>query len=135
MLRPYEKGLILHTMYYADEVRDFDAIDLEEGPVREKEVQLAEMLINELTEKKFDPLQFKDEYRQRLLDRIRAKSKGKAIEAEEKEEEKGGEVIDIMEALRRSLDKGRAPAKSARRAPRKAPAKQRATAHKKRKAS
>jgi DNA end-binding protein Ku len=132
VLRPYEKGLILHTMYYADEVRDFDAIDLEDsGAVREKEVALAEMLINELTEKKFDPLQFKDEYRHRLLDRIRAKSKGKAIEPEEKEEEKGAEVIDIMEALRRSLDKGRAP----RRAARKSPAKRRATAHKKRKAS
>ena len=132
VLRPYEKGLILHTMYYADEVRDFDAIDLEDsGAMREKEVALAEMLINELTEKKFDPLQFKDEYRHRLLERIRAKSKGKTIAPEEKEEEKGGEVIDIMEALRRSLDKGRAP----RRAARKSPAKRRVTAHKKRKAS
>jgi len=135
VLRPYEKGLILHTMYYADEVRDFDAIDLEDsGAVRDKEVALAEMLINELTEKKFDPLQFKDEYRHRLLDRIRAKSKGKAIEPEEKEEEKGGEVIDIMEALRRSLGKG-APARP-RRAARKTPAKRRTAAtHKKRKAS
>lgn len=132
VLRPYEKGLILHTMYYADEVRDFDAIDIEEsGTVREKEVQLAEMLINELTEKKFDPLQFKDEYRHRLLERIRAKSKGKAIEPEEKEEEKGAEVIDIMEALRRSLDKGRSKPARARRSP----AKRRPIAHKKRKAS
>ncbi|HXH37330.1 MAG TPA: Ku protein [Thermoanaerobaculia bacterium] len=114
VLRPYEKGLVLHTMYYADEVRDFDAIDLEEGPVREKEVQLAEMLINELSEKKFDPLAFKDEYRRRLMDRIRAKAKGKAIEPEEKEEEKGGQVIDIMDALRRSLSKGRGTAKPAR---------------------
>jgi DNA end-binding protein Ku len=131
VLRPYEKGLILHTMYYADEVRDFDAIDIEEsGSVREKEVALAEMLINELTEKKFDPLQFKDDYRRRLLERIKAKSKGKAIEPEEKEEEKGGEVIDIMEALRRSLDKGRAkPAKRA--SARRAPAKRRTTAKRK----
>lgn len=135
VLRPYEKGLILHTMFYADEVRDFDAIDLEESPVREKEVQLAEMLINELTEKKFDPLAFKDEYRHRLLERIRAKSRGKTIEPEEKEEEKGGEVIDIMEALRRSLDKGRGTAKTARprRATRRTAAKGKGT--KKRKAS
>src|SRR6266550_6306095 len=83
VLRPYEDGLILHTMYYADEVRDFAAIDLEKAPVRDKEVQLAEMLINELTEKKFDPLQYKDQYRERLLDRIRAKAHGKAIVAEE----------------------------------------------------
>jgi DNA end-binding protein Ku len=132
VLRPYEKGLILHTMFYADEVRDFDAIDIEEsGAVRDKEVALAEMLINELTEKKFDPLQFNDEYKTRLLDRIKAKSKGKVFEAEEKEEEKGGEVIDIMEALRRSLDKGGRSKPRARRAP----AKRRTTAHKKRKAS
>lgn len=114
VLRPYEKGLVLHTMFYADEVRDFGAIDLESSPASEKEVKLAEMLIDELTEKKFDPLAFKDEYRQRLLTRIRAKSKGKAIEPEEKEEEKGGEVIDIMEALRRSLSKGGGRAKPAR---------------------
>jgi DNA end-binding protein Ku len=127
MMRPYEKGLVLHTMYYADEVRDFDAIDLEDGPVKEKEVQLAEMLINELTEKKFNPLQFKDEYRERLLARIKAKSQGKTIEPEEKEEEKGGEVIDIMEALRRSLERGRGSSKasSARRAPTKAASKTR----------
>jgi DNA end-binding protein Ku len=121
VMRPYERGLVLHTMYYADEVRDFDAIDLEEGPVKDKEVALAEMLINELTEKKFDPLQFKDEYRQRLLQRIKAKSQGKTIEPEEKEEEKGGEVIDLMEALRRSLNKGGGRASAAaRRAPTKA---------------
>jgi DNA end-binding protein Ku len=127
MMRPYEKGLVLHTMYYADEVRDFGAIDLEDGPVKEKEVQLAEMLINELTEKKFNPLQFKDEYRERLLARIKAKSQGKTIEPEEKEEEKGGEVIDIMEALRRSLERGRGTSKasSARRAPSKAASKAR----------
>ncbi|HEX3071043.1 MAG TPA: Ku protein [Thermoanaerobaculia bacterium] len=118
VMRPYEKGLVLHTMYYADEVRDFGAIDLEEGPVKEKEVALAEMLINELTEKKFDPLQFKDEYRARLLQRIKAKSQGKTIEPEEKEEEKGGEVIDLMDALRRSLGKGGGGARAAaRRAP------------------
>ena len=45
VLRPFEKGLILHTMYYADEVRDFGAIDIEHGAIRDKEVQLAEMLI------------------------------------------------------------------------------------------
>jgi DNA end-binding protein Ku len=140
VVRPYESGLILHTMYYADEVRDFGAIDLESSHVTEKEVKLAEMLINELSEKKFDPLRYKDEYRERLLDRIKKKSQGKPIVSEEKEEEKGGEVIDIMEALRRSLQGaggGRAPA---RRAPaaRKTTAKSRTTARKratKRKAS
>ena len=136
VVRPFQDGLILHTMYYADEVRDFKSIDVEDAPVREKEVQLAEMLINELTEKKFNPLEYKDEYRARLLDRIKAKSHGKAIVAEEKEEEKGGEVIDIMEALRRSLECGKAV--SSRQAPQRAQAKGRKTqavASRKRKAS
>jgi DNA end-binding protein Ku len=106
ILRPYEKGLVLHTMYYADEVRDFSAVDVETAPIKDKEVKLAEMLIDELTEKKFNPLQYKDEYRERLVDRIRAKSKGRDITAQEPKEEKGGEVIDIMEALRRSLEGG-----------------------------
>jgi DNA end-binding protein Ku len=138
VLRPYDKGLVLHTMYYADEVRDFGAIDLDASPASEKEVKLAEMLIGELTEKKFDPLAFKDEYRQRLLDRIRAKSKGKTIEPEEKEEEKkGGEVIDIMEALRRSLQGGggRAPARHAPAARKTAAKKRTAPAARKKKAS
>jgi len=141
VIRPYEDGIILHTMYYADEVRDFGAVDAEGGgEVREKEMKLAEMLINELSEKKFNPVQFKDEYRERLLDRIRAKSHGKTIVAEEKEEEKGGEVIDIMEALRRSLEGGKTKAAPRRAAPRRAAAKKSSrtrarTASKKRKAS
>lgn len=113
IVRPFENGLILHTMYYADEVRDFGAVETEDAQVRDKEVKLAEMLINELSEKKFNPLQYKDEYRERLLDRIRSKSKGQTIVSEEQEEEKGGEVIDIMEALRRSLEGGRAPVRRA----------------------
>src|SRR5436190_2491403 len=122
VIRHFEKGLILHTMFYADEVRDFASIDLEDTAVRDKEVQLAEMLINELTEEKFNPMAFKDEYRERLLERIREKARGKTIVAEEREEEeKSGEVVDIMEALRRSLEKGRtaAPARP-RRAPKRA---------------
>src|SRR5437867_5423504 len=137
VLRPFEQGLILHTMYYADEVRDFASIDLEDTAVREKEVQLAEMLINELTEETFNPMAYKDEYRERLLERIREKARGKTIVAEEREEEKKtGEVVDIMEALRRSLEKGRTAASARpRRAPKRAPAKPRKTTARKRKAS
>lgn len=114
VLRPFEDGLILHTMYYADEVRDFHAIEKEDAPVRDKELSLAEMLIGELTEEGFDPLQYKDEYRERLMDRIRDKSQGKTIVSETREAERTGEVVDIMEALRRSLEGGgRAPAKRA----------------------
>src|SRR5207248_6429192 len=54
VLRPFEEGLILHTMYYADEVRDFGAIDTEHTAVRDKEIGMAELLIDQLTETKFN---------------------------------------------------------------------------------
>lgn len=110
ILRPFEKGIILHTMFYADEVRDFGAVDIETSELKDKELKLAELLIDELTEKKFDPLRYKDEYRERVLEKIEKKSKGHEIITEkEEDEEKGGEVIDIMEALRRSLEGSGAP--------------------------
>lgn len=114
ILRPFENGLVLHTMFYADEVRDFAAVEAEDAPIKDKEIKLAEMLIDELTEEKFDPLQYKDEYRERLMEKIRDKSQGKTIVSEAREDAPGGgEVVDIMEALRRSLEGGRAPAKRA----------------------
>lgn len=137
ILRPYEEGLILHTMYYADEVRDFSAIDIEGGEVRDKEVALAEMLINELTEERFDPLAYKDTYRERLMDRIRAKSAGQVIVSEPAAEDTSAEVVDLMEALRRSLEGSAKPAATAKRAaPKRAPAKAApASSTKKRRAS
>ena len=125
VLRPYGDGLILHTMYYADEVRDFTAIDREDSELKDKEIALAEMLISELSVEEFDPLAYKDEYRERLMDKIRAKSEGETIVSAAPDEDKAAEVVDIMEALRRSLEGGgvtarkrapakRAPAKAAR---------------------
>ena len=125
VLRPYDEGLILHTMYYADEVRDFGAIDREDSELKDKEIALAEMLISELSVDEFDPLAYKDEYRERLMDKIRAKSEGETIISSAPDEDKAAEVVDIMEALRRSLEGGgtgakkrapakRAPAKAAR---------------------
>ncbi|HVE72353.1 MAG TPA: Ku protein [Thermoanaerobaculia bacterium] len=130
LLRPFDDGLILHTMYYADEVRDFSAIDVEGGEVRDKEITLAEMLIDELTEEKFDPLAYKDTYRERLMDKIQAKSEGEVIVSETPGQEKAAEVVDIMEALRRSLE-GAKPAATKRAAPKRAPVRATSTPKKK----
>jgi DNA end-binding protein Ku len=138
VVRPFENGLILHTMYYADEVRDFGAVDIEDAQPRDKEVALAEMLINELTEEAFNPLAYKDEYRERLMDRIRAKAEGETIVSPAAaEDSRAGEVVDIMEALRRSLEGGPSPKRApAKRAPKPAAAKKAAPqSAKKRKAS
>lgn len=104
ILRPFENGLILHRMFYADEVRDFAGVDVPSNEVKEKELKLAEMLINELTEEQFDPLRYKDEYRERMMERIEAKARGESIIVHPEDEGSSGEVIDIMEALRRSLE-------------------------------
>jgi DNA end-binding protein Ku len=132
ILRPFENGLVLHTMYYADEVRDFGAIDVEEGSQpRDKEVALAEMLINELSEESFDPLAYKDEYRERLMERIQSKAEGETIVSESPQEAGPAEVVDIMEALRRSLEGGvkapRRPKRAVAKAPRKPAAKRKAS--------
>jgi DNA end-binding protein Ku len=119
LLRPFRDGLLLHTMYYADEVRDFGALEIDETEVGDKEIRLAEMLIDELSEEHFDPLRYKDEYRMRLIDRIEAKTRGEVIVAETKAEPTG-EVIDIMEALRRSLEGSRGGDKGRRAEPKRA---------------
>jgi DNA end-binding protein Ku len=115
LLRPYREGLILHTMYYDDEVRDFSDLDVSEPEVREKELRLAEMLIDELTEEAFEPARYRDEYRARLLGKIESKAAGEQIVVEPGEPEKVAEVVDIMEALQRSLGETakRRPAKRA----------------------
>ena len=134
LLRPFENGLVLHTMYYADEVRDFSAIDVEDSEVRDKEIALAEMLINELSADTFDPLAYKDEYRERLMDRVNAKAEGETIVSEAPDEPRAGDVVDIMEALRRSLEGGGgAKRATARKAPKRA--QRAAPASKKRKVS
>jgi len=134
ILRPFENGLILHTMFYADEVRDFGAVDVEDSQVRDKEIALAEMLIDELSAETFDPLAYRDEYRERLMEKIEAKSQGETIVSEAGDEPRAGDVVDIMEALRRSLEGKGIPKRTAtRKAPKRATAA--ATSSKKRKAS
>jgi len=105
LIRPADKGLMLHTMYFADEVRDFGEVEKGEGAkIREGELELAEKLIAELTHDEFKPEQYKDEYRQRVLDLVNTKVEGKEITAAAAPAERA-QVIDLMDALRASLGK------------------------------
>jgi DNA end-binding protein Ku len=97
-IRPAGDALVLETMYYADEVRR-----PEEAPrpqVREPEVQMAKTLIENLAGK-WDPEKYHDRYRNQLLDLLRKKAKGQKLP--EPSEDEGGEVLDLMEALRQSV--------------------------------
>ena len=100
---PAPPALLLQTMYFHDEVRDLDELDLGQAKARPAERQLAMRLIDELSKERFDPEQFEDEHRERVLAFIRAKAKGKDA-LPEAPPEKRAKVIDLMDALRRSLD-------------------------------
>jgi DNA end-binding protein Ku len=105
LIRPYEKGLMLHTMYYADEIRSVEDVDrglnVEAKPA---ELDLAKRLIADLTNKKFDPEKYHDNYRERVLEAAHRKQEGQEV-TEAPPEERKGKVIDLMAALKASLEK------------------------------
>ena len=97
-LRPVDDTLVLETMYYPDEVRQ-----PEEAPkpqVRAPEVEMAKTLIENLAAK-WDPEKYHDRYRNELLDLLQKKAKGQKLP--EPSTDEGGEVVDLMEALRQSV--------------------------------
>ncbi|MHB8381388.1 MAG: non-homologous end joining protein Ku [Candidatus Binataceae bacterium] len=105
LIRPFDKGLMLHTMYYEDEVRSFKEIDNgADTPVKENELSLAQRLIADLTEKKFNPQKYKDTYRERVIAAAEQKLAGHEV-TESAPEARKGQVIDLMSALKQSLKK------------------------------
>jgi DNA end-binding protein Ku len=122
ILRPAERGIMLHTMYYADEIRDVPEFEPHRNLVNEKELKLAKTLIDSLVDD-FHPEKFKDTYRQNLEKLIDAKVKGKEIKAQP--QPKATKVVDIMEALRKSLEEKKKPAEAERKTAHK-PARKRA---------
>ena len=105
LIRPAGKGLMLHTMYFADEVRDFGEVDKgESAKIREGELQLAERLIEELSHDEFNPEQYQDDYRQRVLAMVETKVEGKEVTTAEAPAPRA-QVIDLMDALKESLAK------------------------------
>jgi DNA end-binding protein Ku len=105
LIRPYEGGLMLHTMYYNDEIRSFGEIDHgANASVKESELSLAQRLLNDLTQKKFKPSEFKDNYRERVIEAAEQKLAGHEL-TEAAPEVRQGKVIDLMSALKESLKK------------------------------
>jgi DNA end-binding protein Ku len=105
LIRPYKKGLALHRMYHADEVRDFSQVPKGDNvKVSKQELELGIGLIERLTSEESKPENYKDEYRIRMSAKLEEKSKGKEISIDKAPEPKRGQVIDIMEALKRSME-------------------------------
>ncbi len=106
ILRPGAHGLILHTMYFNNEVRKTDEFRTDLTLVKDKELALATSLIEALAAD-FEPEKYKDEYRENLIQMIESKKQGNVVVATpEPHREK---VVDIMEALKASLSAAKKP--------------------------
>ncbi len=104
MVRPRDDGMILWTLRYGDEVRDPDAYfgGIDTGRVDPKLLRLAQTLIEERTQP-WDPSMVHDPVQEKLLEIIAAKKKGRRPARPKPAPERPGNVIDIMDALRRSI--------------------------------
>jgi DNA end-binding protein Ku len=112
-VRAAADGLVLQQLLYADEVRSLKALEIEPAAVSEPELKLALQLIEHIAQDAYDPAQFKDEERTRMLAAIDEKIAGKQVVASAAADAaapQGAQVIDLMEALRASLGKGAARA-------------------------
>jgi DNA end-binding protein Ku len=102
IIRPYKKGLILHECYYADEVRSFD--DVETGGAFEFkpiELELANKLIEQLDQDKFEPSRFRDTWADKVKEAVDKKVAGEEVQAAP--EAPKAQIIDLLEALKRSV--------------------------------
>jgi DNA end-binding protein Ku len=104
-VRPVEDGLVLQQLLYADEVRSLKDLDVEPVAVSPAELQLALQLIDQISQDAYDPAQYVDEEKQRILAAIDEKISGKQVVVAATADEAPGtaQVIDLMEALRASL--------------------------------
>ena len=111
MIRPSEgNALVMQQLLYATEVRSIKDIDIPKTEVKDAELKLAQQLIAQQASESFNPAAYKDEVRERIEAAVKKKVEGQEITMAEAPEP-GGQVIDLMEALRQSLEKK--PAKKA----------------------
>src|ERR1700722_10175566 len=109
---PYHQGIILHTLYFPAEVREISEYGKADSMTLQKpEIDLAEQFIRQLTAR-FEPEQYKDEYQDRVLALVETKRAGQAV-AGQPPKPRLAPVIDLMEALKKSLAERPPPAASA----------------------
>jgi DNA end-binding protein Ku len=127
-IRPCGKGMLLETLHYQEEIKKSDSF-FSEIPAKSADPDLLEVATALIDKKtgKFDPKEYKDHYQAALRELIqrKLKSKGRKIEVEEEKPRKEtGNVIDLMAALKKSLESGGRTPAAAKKAPaKKAPAK------------
>ena len=116
LLRPQDNRLVMEQLHYSDELRSTSEVPVPEGDVKDTELKLALMLIDQTATEVFEPTKYKDTVRERVLETIQRKVDGQNIITEEVAG--GGEkIIDLMEALKASLAKAK-PEKEEEKEPR-----------------
>ena len=100
-LRPYNGGMMLHTMYYSDEVRELDSFGRPDVELKDAEVKVAHQLIEALAGK-FEPEKYHDTFEENLKTLIKARFEGREVTEVEKPR-KPAPVVDLMAALKESL--------------------------------
>jgi DNA end-binding protein Ku len=131
MIRPYQGGLIMHQLFYSNEVRNFGDVDLDDDVTfKAAEIEMARQLIEQLSVERFEQDKFRDEFRARVLEAVEQKVAGQEITTAP--EAPRAKVIDLFEALKASIEQSQATRKRSLKPPKRATAKS-ATAGKARK--
>src|SRR6266581_2687165 len=117
-LRPHEGGMMLHTMYYEEEVRKVEGFGAPDVDLKESEVKVAHQLIEALAAD-WEPEKYKDDFQENLKNLIQTKLEGGKI-AEVEKPKKLAPVVDLMAALKESLAQMEGKKKPAARAGREA---------------
>ncbi len=113
-VRPQEEGLAMDQLRYADEIRSFSELRIDDAEIKKDELKLAVQLVEQLAVEKFKPEKYRDEVRERVLELIQKKVDGEDISVAPSEQPQT-KIIDMMEALKASLASGekRKPARRA----------------------
>src|SRR5271169_5053734 len=109
-LRPHKGGMMLHTMYYAEEVREVESFGAPDVEIKEAELKVAHQLIEALADD-WDPEKYHDTFQENLKKLIEAKLEGGEVQAVE-QPKKLAPVVDLMAALKESLAQTKKPAGS-----------------------
>lgn len=114
VIRPYKGGLVLHQMFYSDEIRPFDEIEVAtKTPVSTAEIEMACKLVTAYSTEDFDASPYKDGYVERVLEAVERKKGGGTVIAPPAGEKATASVLDLGTLLSQSLDTAskRKPAK------------------------
>lgn len=134
IVRPIDEGLAMHQLHFKAEVRTIKELGIDAAPVSDAELKLAGRLIEQLAAKRFDPNAFTDEHRVRVEAAIQRKVEGKEVSVAESPAHHGKNVVDLMEALKASLNgrgSPKTPEARERKSPQRAPAPKGASAARK----